>query len=94
MGDRYEDAFNFCFKEMFLRVGEKYPNKTLTNDPNWYMLRSWSIEEEEKFQKWMIWYLRKKLRITIKSAEKEASFFSLMYSWTNQFPLAMKVIKQ
>ena len=92
-GDRYNNALNFCLKEMFLRVGETYPNEDLTNDPEWYILRSWTIEEENKFRKWMITYLRKKLRMSKKRAETETFWFLMMYGWTNKYTLNMKVVK-
>ena len=90
---RVEKAFEFCLKEMFLRVGEIYPNKDLTNDPDWYMLREWSEQEQDDFEKWMIIYLRKALKWTKKMAYKEASFFILMYGWKTDRSLNIETIK-
>ena len=88
------EVFDFCLKEMFLRVGEDYPNKELTNNKDWYNMRSWTIEEESKFRDWMVGYLRKKLRWTKKIAVKEVSFFLLQYGWTNKHALHMETIKK
>jgi hypothetical protein len=85
-----ESIFDFCIKEMFLRVGEKYPNKDLTEHTDWYMMRSWTIGEEEQFRRWMVSFLRKKNKWTIKRAEYEASFFIMNYGWTNRYPLFIK----
>ena len=91
MVDRYTQAFEFCLKEMFLRVGEKYPNKDLTDKTDWYMLRSWTMEDEENFRQWMVSYLRNKLRLSKKRAEREAAYFDMNFSWTNKFQLYMRV---
>jgi len=90
--NKYQQAADISFKEMFLRVGEIYPNKDLTNDPDWYMLRSWTKEYEEDFRQWMILYFRKKLKYTIKMAELEVAYFMMQWSWTNKFPLYMRII--
>ena len=91
--DKYQQAYDFCFKEMFLRVGETYPNKDLTNDPDWYMLRSWTIEDGKRFRQWMVLYFRKELRYTIKLAELDINYFMMQWSWTNKFPLYMRIIR-
>jgi hypothetical protein len=91
--DRTQEVFKFCMQEMFLRVGEKYPNEDLTSYPNWYTMRSWTINEEKEFRDGMILYLRKKLRWTKKVAEKEVSWFMLQWGWTTCQPLEMQGIK-
>ena len=73
-----------AFKEMFKRVGEKYPNPELTKDPKWYSSRYWSEKEQESFKKW----LKKKLKKTFpymnaRKIEWEAGMFILSYGWTN-----------
>ena len=90
---KYQQACEVCLREMFFRVGEKYPNKELTDQSNWYEKHSWTQKDEEKFKQWMISYFRKKLRFTKKRAESEVSMFLLNYSWTWKFPLYMRVIK-
>ena len=91
--NKYEQAFEFCLKEMFLRVGEKYPNKSLTSQPKWYTMRSWTIEEANEFRQWMVAYLRKKLRLNKKRAEAEIAYFLMQYGWTNQFKFHIKAIR-
>ena len=51
--DKWEKLCTRCFKELFRRVGEKFPNNELTKDPEWYMRRSWTEEEQEDFKKWI-----------------------------------------
>jgi len=91
---KVEEAFEFCMREMFLRVGEDYPNKDFTSKDDWYTMRSWTIEEEGSFKKWMVAYLRKKLRWTKNRSEKEVGWFMLQWAWTNCQPMEIKVIKQ
>ena len=79
-----EEAINLCLKEMFLIVGETYPNKDLTSDHRWYMLRSWTVEQENNFRDWMISFLRKSWRISKRQAIIETSYFLLMYGWTTK----------
>lgn len=92
MVEKYALAIEFCLNEMFMRVGERFPNEELTNKPDWYTLRSWTDEEEEKFRKWMAAYLRKKLKMRKKDAEVEVAMFLLQYGWTNKFVLHMRSI--
>jgi alpha-amylase/alpha-mannosidase (GH57 family) len=77
-----EAIFNDCLVKMFKMVGEKYPNKELTDKENWYRLRKWTELEEKIFREWMIEYLRKKVRFTKKRAILEVAFFILEYGWT------------
>ena len=70
-----------CLTEMFRRVGETYPNETLTKNPDWYRMRAWLQEEENDFRKWMVDFLRKKMRLRKKEAEKEVAWFLLYYGW-------------
>jgi hypothetical protein len=49
MKDKYEVAVDMCLKEMFKRVGEKYPNKKLTDQKEWYTKRTWTEAEESSF---------------------------------------------
>jgi len=94
MINKEEEALSFCMKEMFLRVGEKYPNNKLTDAPNWYMIRGWTQEEEAKFGKWMVAYLRKKMRWTKTKSVAVTNAFLFQYSWTNRIPLNMRTIRK
>lgn len=78
-----DDKFvTMCLKEMFKRVGEKYPNEELTKQKDWYSKRTWTEKEQESFKKWLEkkmakqWsYLRKK------KIEYEAAMFILCWGW-------------
>ena len=74
----YTKVCEECLKEMFKRVGEKYPNK-LTKKKEWYTLRTWTEAEEDDFRKWMKDYLKKKCRWNNKTIQKEIAMFLLMW---------------
>jgi hypothetical protein len=78
----YEKACVICLKEMFKRVGEKYPNKELTGQKEWYTKRTWTEAEESSFRKWMEKYLSKKFKHwTKKTLDIEIAMFMLMWGW-------------
>jgi len=71
-----------CLKEMFRRVGEKYPNKELTDKKEWYLLRSWTQKEEDSYRKWLKKKLKKAIPyLTEKKLDYEVAMFLLMWSW-------------
>ena len=83
MNRNYEETCEECLKEMFKRVGEKYPNEELTSQEDWYHQRSWTPEEEEDFRDWMAKYVKKKHRWDKKTIEIEIAMFLLMWGWKN-----------
>ena len=84
MQEKINKVMDLCFEEMFSRVGEKYPNKELTDKPDWYTLHSWTDEQQNDFKKWMVSFLTKEMRWIKKTAEKEAGFFILNYGWSTK----------
>lgn len=79
--EKRSKIFDECMAEMFKRVGEKYPNKELTDQAEWYLKRTWTEEEEKDFKVWMINHLKRTLRFNKKSAEWETGMFMLNYGW-------------
>lgn len=79
---KLEETFEVCLKELFLRVGLDYKDKdSITKQDEWYSLYTWSKSEQDSFEKWMIEFLRKKMRWNKKTALKETGFFMLNYGW-------------
>ena len=79
-----EKVMTDCLKEMFKRVGLKYPCPEFTKDKDWYMKKSWTEEEEADFKKWMTKKLKKTYPyMTAKKLEWEVGLFCLSYGWTN-----------
>lgn len=75
-----EKTFNMCLDEMFRRVGRKTSESFLRQD-RWYMTCSWTQSEETDFKDWMVNLLRRRHRWPKLTAQKEASWFLLSYSW-------------
>ncbi|MFA7219145.1 MAG: hypothetical protein WC119_01290 [Synergistaceae bacterium] len=90
--DRTVEIMQLCLKEMFMRVGENFPNENLTSKDKWYIMHSWTIEEEENFKRWMISCLRRSLRWTKERAMTETAMFLLQWGWTNISPFYCKGI--
>jgi len=78
---KYKEACEICLKEMFKRVGKKYPDKNFTSQKNWYNKITWTKEEEFKFVKWMQKYLKKNFYWTKKAIDSEIGMFLLMWGW-------------
>ena len=80
----YDEACEECLVEMFSRVGEKYPNKKLTDQPDWYRKRSWTEKEEKDFKVWMEKYLKKHFKWTKRMIDNEVGMFILNWGWTTK----------
>jgi len=78
-----EKTIEMCLKEMFRRVGEKYPNKEITDKPEWWKTRTWTEEDENDFRKWMGKLLKKRhpgwKKILV---EREIGMFLLCWGWS------------
>ena len=79
--DRDEKFINKCFKEMFKRVGEKWPNEKLTSQKEWYTKRTWTEKEQDSFKNWLVKEFSKAYPYHKKKAEFEAGVFILCYGW-------------
>ena len=78
----YESTTELCLKEMFKRVGEKYPNKELTDQPNWWTKRTWTEAEEDDFRLWMDKLLKKRHGWNKRMRGNEISMFLLLWGWS------------
>jgi len=83
MNSNYEETCEMCLKEMFKRVGEKYPNEELTSQEGWHEQRTWTPEEEKDFRVWMAKYLKKRHRWDRRTIDKEIGMFLLCWGWKN-----------
>lgn len=78
-----DDKFvHICLKEMFKRVGEKYPNEELTKQKDWFSQRTWTEKDQENFKKWLEKKMAKQWSYLGKrKIELEAAMFILMWGW-------------
>ena len=82
MKDKWTGTFDMAIKKMFKMVGERYPNKKLTDQNNWYSLREWSEADQNKFMDWMRKLLKKRHpRLMKKQIDMEVAMFNLNYGW-------------
>ena len=77
----YEKTTDICLKKMFKMVCEKYPNKELTDQDDWYQQRTWTKEQEDKFRVWMKKLLKRRYDWTDRMITKEIGMFLLMWGW-------------
>jgi len=78
----YEKTCEDCLKEMFKRVGEKYPNPKLTSQKDWYMKRAWTPEQEDCFREWMRKLLKRRYRtFDERHIGWEVGMFMLSWGW-------------
>jgi hypothetical protein len=78
---------SFVLRELCKRVKADY-KKINFSEPDWFMQKSWTEQEQEKFRLWFVKQLESKtemrrlMEIPLKqNIEKFASFFCLMYGW-------------
>ena len=80
--DKWEVTFDMAIKKMFKMVGERYPNKKLTDQKEWYSKREWSDADQNKFMDWMRALLKKRHpRLMKKQIDLEVAMFNLSYGW-------------
>lgn len=70
-----------ALNEMFKRVGFEGFDKEFTNQENWYSKKSWTNEEFEKYKEWFVNRFAKAFKCHKSLAEKEFSWFNLMWGW-------------
>ena len=81
MTDKQVDKFLVkALKKMFQCVHIKYTEK-FTKQPDWYLLHSWDAATVTKYKAWFIAQARKHFKWTKTKAEKEWSYFFLMWGW-------------
>ena len=81
MKNTWEDTTEDCLKEMFRRVGAKYPWPGLTRYREWYNRRTWTEQEQDDFRTWMKKLIMKRHKISTKKADYETGMFLLMWGW-------------
>jgi hypothetical protein len=71
--------------KMFQAVGFENWDRTFTdNNADWYSQRTWTSAQVAEYKKWFITEIKKDLRVNKTQAEKEWSWFFLMWGWKEQ----------
>ena len=75
-----EDIIKELIDVMFLIAGHDVTFEDIKGRKDqWYMQWTMTPEQEEKWTEWMVTYLRKHRRLTIKYAQRSASMYNLMW---------------
>jgi hypothetical protein len=73
-----------ALNKMFQAIGMEKWDKEFTSKQDWYQQKTWTVEQREAYKKWFLKEIRTDLKLTKTSAEKEWSWFHLMWSWKEQ----------
>lgn len=77
-----DEVVEGALREMFKRVGAEHEfSLKYCEQEDWYKKRTWTYAEEAEFRKWLVPYLAKEMRTSKKRADREASWFLLMWGW-------------
>jgi hypothetical protein len=68
--------------KMFQAVGfNKWDKEFTDTNKDWYSQKTWTSSQVEEYKKWFIIEIKKDLKLNKIQAEKEWSWFFLMWGW-------------
>ena len=70
--------------KMFQAVGEKEWDREFTKQEDWYLKKTWTLEQREEFKNWFLEQIKKDLKVDKVSAEKEWAWFDMMWGWKEE----------
>jgi hypothetical protein len=76
-----DEFYQRALDEMFKRVGFDGYDEEFAQQPYWYTLREWTLEEDVNFTKWFIDEYVKSLKAPKYIAKQAAGAFVLNYGW-------------
>ncbi len=74
-----EDIVEKIINKQFEIAGLDVSYKDILNVKGWYLKYTCSTEQSKKWEEWVAKLLEKKMKFTKKTAQREASWFNLMY---------------
>ena len=78
----YEKTVEDCLREMFKRVGMKYPDLEFTKNDGWYKQKSWTVKDRSDFESWMRKLYKGRYRgIGKRELDNTVAMFLLMWGW-------------
>jgi hypothetical protein len=81
MSNKYDKFVTKALDKMFTYVGFEGLDKEFTKQEDWYMQKTWTQEQSDDFKQWFITEAKKDLKFNRTMAEKEYSWFDLMWGW-------------
>lgn len=79
--NKIEKFIEKALDKMFQSVGFEKSDKQFMEQPDWYAQRTWTEEQEEKYKTWFIKQWKKDFKANAHDAEKNFSWFNLMWGW-------------
>jgi hypothetical protein len=76
--------FKKAIDQMFKVVGFDGFDEEFVKNEDWYSLKTWSQETENKYKEWFFKHAKKDLKWEQQTIEKEYAWFNLMYGWKSQ----------
>jgi hypothetical protein len=81
MSNKYDKFVTKALDKMFTYAGFEGLDKEFTKQEDWYMQKTWTQEQSDDFKQWFITEAKKDLKFNRTMAEKEYSWFGLMWGW-------------
>ena len=72
-----------ALQKMFDSVGREY-SEELCKTPDWYLLSTWTIKQEEAFRDWFVHNYIKTFKAGRNEANNEWGWFNLQYGWKRE----------
>jgi hypothetical protein len=67
--------------KMFQMVGFDGWDREFTKQPDWFTQKSWPEKDIKNYKSWFLKEIKKDLKLNKQLAEKEWSYFFLMWGW-------------
>jgi len=83
---KYDQFFGQAINKMFMSVGFPSFDEEFSKQDKWYTLRTWTETQESEFRAWFLKKAQTDLNWSKRTAEKEYSYFNLMYGWAIEEP--------
>jgi len=69
------------FNKLFQAVGFTEWDKEFTKRNDWYLHKTWTVEQSNEYKKWFLTEIKKDLKLKKQQAQKEWEWFNLMWGW-------------
>ena len=79
-----QEFLDKAFDKLFQAVGFENWDKEFTKRDDWYMQKTWTTDQSNEYKKWFLTEAKKDLKLKKTQAEKEWSWFNLMWGWKEQ----------
>lgn len=79
-----QDFLDKSFDKLFQAVGFESWDKEFTKRDDWYTQKTWTAEQSNEYKKWFLAEAKKELKLKKTQAEKEWTWFNLMWGWKEQ----------